>query len=235
MRISKHGDLLRRLFPRYCRLCGEIAPEDTALCGPCREALPWYTTPCRRCAKPMPPLEEATPLCGRCRSNPPVFSHVVAPLRYESPVNRLIAEFKFNAHLATGRLLAQLLLRAVIERDATPPDLVLPTPLHPISLRERGFNQAAELSGHIARELGLPWRSRPLRKIRKTVAQHELKKRQRLVNLRGAITCDADLSGLSIAVVDDIMTTAGTANEISRVLTRSGASDVRLWVVARTP
>lgn len=110
----------------------------------------------------------------------------------------------------------------------------MPMPLHPGRLRERGFNQSLEIAKKISRWLDIPLSADACQRTRDTPSQAGLKWKERRRNVRGAFACDQDLSGKRIAVLDDVMTTGATLNEISRILKERGASEVSAWVVART-
>ena len=113
-------------------------------------------------------------------------------------------------------------------------DLVIPLPLHPDRLRERGFNQALELSRPVAKTLRLPIDITRCRRIRHTHPQADLPVQKRTKNVRGAFQCSMDFSGMRIILVDDVMTSGSSLNECARVLKRHGAAEVILLVAART-
>ena len=112
-------------------------------------------------------------------------------------------------------------------------DLIIPLPLHPLRLRERGFNQAYELAQPISTARGWPIDTHVCSRTRNTPAQAELPWRERVKNIRGAFHCAADLTGKSIALVDDVMTTGASLDECARTLKLHGAARVTLLVVAR--
>jgi ComF family protein len=107
-------------------------------------------------------------------------------------------------------------------------------PLAAARLRERGFNQAQELARRIGRALALPVMSNACRKVADTLPQAALRWTERARNVRGAFVCDADLSGKRVAIVDDVLTTGATLNELAKNIKRAGAAQVHGWVVART-
>ena len=86
----------------------------------------------------------------------------------------------------------------------------------------------------IAARTGVPLLSRGLSRVRATPPQAALPWTERAKNVRGAFACDIDLSGLAIALVDDVMTTGASLAEAAKVLKASGAVSVENWVVART-
>lgn len=220
---------LERLVGPHCGLCGAPGAED-GLCDPCRADLPLLPAArCPRCALPTPDGA----VCGVCLKSPPVHDGVVCPASYEFPVAALIRALKYHGRLAAARPLADLLGRAI--RAESPPDLVLPMPIAPGHLAERGYNQVTE----IARLLERRWRDRldPLALERTTDAppQASLPMNRRRRNVRGAFRCSETVKGRRVAVVDDVMTTGATLDEAARVLKRAGAVEVRGWIVARTP
>jgi ComF family protein len=217
------------LLPPVCRLCGADGRQGRELCRGCEADLPWIRTPCRRCGRPLPEAAGES-LCGRCLRRPPPFDQVIAPLRYQPPVDRLIHAFKFRGDLPAGRLLADLLQQAAADRA---PRLLLPVPLHDRRLRERGFNQALELARQLGRQLRMPVASDLLVRSRATPPQHELPAKARRANIRGAFRVNGSLPAPALAVIDDVLTTGHTAGEIARVLKQAGASRVEVWVVAR--
>jgi ComF family protein len=172
-------------------------------------------------------------VCGACLRHPPAFDFTRTAFRYGFPVDRLLHAFKYGGDLTLAETLALPLARCA--STAPQPDLLLPMPLHPSRLKERGFNQALEIARPLARWLDLPLAADGCRRIRDTPSQAGMKWKERQRNVRGAFVCELELKGKSVAIVDDVMTTGATLNEISRVLKARGAAEVSAWVVARTP
>lgn len=142
----------------------------------------------------------------------------------------LLQAYKYGGDLALAPLLADALAQEV-RADV---DAIVPMPLAPARLRERGFNQAQELARCLGGALELPILTHACRKIIDTPAQATLPFSARAHNVRGAFVCDADLRGMRIAIVDDVMTTGASIDELARNLKRAGAAHVSGWVVART-
>jgi ComF family protein len=111
----------------------------------------------------------------------------------------------------------------------------VPLPLHPARLAERGFNQAVEIAKALSRLSGIAMNAQLGRRVRNTAPQTDLPWRARAANIRHAFVCEQDLAGMSVAVVDDVMTTGATLDEFALTLKRSGAARVQNWVIARTP
>jgi ComF family protein len=211
------------LFGGGCFLCRGAARE--LLCGACDADLPRLSRPlCPRCALESPRGE----LCGRCLSQAPAYDATQAALAYEFPADALVQALKFRGELALAPLLAALLAARLRTERA---DLVVPVPLSTERLRRRGYNQAVEIARHMPGgrlELTLCQRTRD------APPQMELPYEARQRNVRGAFRCTRPLGGATVAVVDDVMTTGATLDEMARTLKGAGAERVVNWVVART-
>ncbi len=222
--------LLRWLLPSRCLVCGDAA-RDQDLCASCERDLPRNDPACLTCALPLP---NAAAQCGACQVALPPFAACAAALRYASPVDRLLTRFKFHAGLAEGRLLARRMLDDLPVRDAD--EVMVPLPLHPSRLGQRGYNQALELARPLARAWGLPLRPAALRRIRATTAQTELDAAARRRNVRGAFRVDDDeLKGRRVLLIDDVITTGATVREAAATLLAAGAAEVRVIAAARAP
>ncbi len=185
--------------------------------------------PGNRCAVCALPLTSGK-ACGACLSRPPRFDRVEAVFAYLFPVDALIQAFKYGRRLALARLLGES-LAGLVARDV---DAIVPMPLAPGRLAERGFNQALEIARVASAATGIALLPRACRKVTETPAQAMLPWKERARNVRRAFVCDADLEGQRIAVVDDVLTTGATLNELARVLRKANAAEVRGWIVART-
>jgi ComF family protein len=216
------------LFDQDCALCGS-ASRDRLVCVACDRALPRLRVACARCAAPL----AQAGLCGECLRGAPAFDEAAAAFEYRFPVDRLVQRFKAAGDLAIGRWLALQLLERV--RPAERPDRIVAPPLSREKLRRRGFNQALEIAKHVGRALRVPVDLAALEKVRDTPAQQGLTRRERRANLRGAFRCARRFEGEHVAIIDDVVTTAATANALARLLKRAGAARVSVWAVARTP
>jgi ComF family protein len=220
----------RSLFPATCVLCGCDAAGELDLCAACRAELPRVLRPCPRCGLPL--ATDAESECGACVTNPPAFSRTVVPFRYDDPVKHLIHALKFNQKLYVARVLGELMAEQCAQEGARP-DLIIPVPLHPARLRERGFNQALELARPIAAHLHIPINVHACQRTRRTAAQSDLPAEQRAKNIKGAFELKEQLQVRRVAIVDDVMTTGATVDELARTLIANGVGDVHIWVCAR--
>ena len=155
---------------------------------------------------------------------------MIAPLAYDGPVRRLIRDFKFHEQLYAGRALVELLAR---QFDSAGLDALLPVPLHRTRLVERGFNQSLEISRLLAIELGIPVDRHMLQRVRATDSQAGLSLHGRRNNLLGAFSCHNRHAYRRVAVIDDVITTGSTIDEIARTLRRNGVERIEAWGLAR--
>ena len=217
----------------HCQLCGQAGDQARDLCTACAAEFVRNDVCCPRCALP---LEAPALLCGECLEHAPPFASAVAPFVYGHPLDMLMTRFKFGRSLAAGRVLAELWIDALRALPPARPDVLIPVPLHPDRLRERGYNQALELVRPVAQASQVPLRADLLLRTRATLAQTNLDATARAKNLRGAFKA-AETAALPahVAIVDDVMTTGVTLRECARTLLRAGAQRVDVWALARAP
>lgn len=214
-------------FGGNCYLCRGAA--DGVLCAQCDADLPRLLTPrCPSCAL----ASDSGAVCGRCLATPPAYDGTVAALAYEFPADVLVQSLKFRSELALAPLLAGLLVSRLPRGVRV--DYLLPVPLSAARLRERGFNQALEIARHVAAATGCKLAPMLAERSRDTPPQIDLPHVERARNVRGAFRCTQPLAGAEVAVLDDVMTTGATLEELAATLKRAGASRVLNWVVART-
>ena len=214
------------MLAQPCLLCG-TASRNGIFCAACEAALPYLTAPhCPVCAVPT----AAGDVCGRCLKDAPNFQRTVACFAYTFPLDKLVQALKYGEQLVLVNSLADKLAQQVDAR----PDFLVPMPLHPARLRERGFNQSLELAHRVGYKLSIPVLSDACQRVRDTPPQTALSWKERGKNMRRAFACTQDLSGKSVAVVDDVMTSGASLNELALTLRRAGTVEVSAWVIART-
>jgi len=175
--------------------------------------------------------------CGACLKDTPNFHKTVVAFHYEAPVSDLITSLKFNGQHLFLPLLSDYLLKAIetnYEKDNLP-EVIVPVPLHSKKLCERGFNQALLIAQSLSKQLNTPLLTKSTVRNRYTQAQSALDANQRHKNLKGAFSVNNlnEFDNKSVAIVDDVMTTGTTANELSCQLIKAGASRVDVWCIAR--
>lgn len=222
----------KAIYPPRCLLCGTEGDAGRDLCHDCYHDLPHNPFSCLLCALPLAGGEAG--LCGHCLKHPPLFDGSLIPFRYAAPLDHLLLGLKFNRQLLNARLLGGLMAEAIAVRGEVLPDCIVPVPLHPSRLRERGYNQALELARPVTRALGIPLAPQLVRRDKATEAQSRLEQGARRRNIRGAFSVLGELPG-HIAILDDVVTTGSTVNELARVLRKGGARRVVVWACARVP
>ena len=214
------------LFGGNCFLCRGAARD--ILCERCDADLPRLGTEhCPRCALASP----SGAVCGRCLTQPPAYDATVAALAYRFPADVLVQALKFRGELALAPFLGSLLSECISNKAVS---CILPVPLSSERLRGRGYNQALEIARHVARATGARLALDGCRRSRDTSVQMELPLAERAHNVRGAFECPRLVEGATVAVLDDVMTSGATLNEVAATLKRAGAARVVNWVVART-
>ena len=226
--IDSCANIAHLLLPQDCLLCG-IRSVRQQPCPDCRQDLPFHHgDACPVCGIPSPQAE----ICGNCLKHPPHFDATCAAFIYAFPLDALLRALKYQGRLAIAELAGTLLAQRVASRPR--PDLVIPMPLHPQRLRERGFNQASEIARVVARRIAVPLAMDAVLRIRATEPQAGLPLERRGKNIRKAFACTQDLTQKRIAIVDDVMTSGASLNELARTLKAAGAAHVECWVTART-
>lgn len=180
------------------------------------------------CALPTPAGET----CGKCLQYPPQFDRTIAAFSYDFPINQLVKALKFHDRLVLVNFLAD----ALVTHIDVMPDVVIAMPLHPIRLRSRGYNQSQLLAARVAAQLKVTLGSELCHRVRDTPPQSSLPLKERDKNMRQAfaITDGERVRGKHIAIVDDVMTSSASMEELAKVLKEAGATSVTACVVART-
>lgn len=218
-------------LPAVCVLCHHYHHEKFAVCQICTSFLVRIKHGCRTCRLPID--DQQVDQCGYCIKRKPVYDRVLTAYSFEEPLRALLHEFKYRQALYLRTFMAQLML------DARPseiyqPDCLVPVPMHPKRLRERGFNQAAELTKILARELNLPYNLTLCEKTINTAAQVNLNGKHRNRNLQKAFIAKA-CNYQHVTLIDDLLTTGSTANALASALKKQGVTRVDVWCLARTP
>jgi len=202
------------------------------LCVACYDALEKMEDQCYCCAKPFP-IHSSTPrLCGKCQKNSPAFDKTYSPFIHQGAMRYLINQLKFNGAYKNSRLLG-LLLANYLGKNAELPDLIIPVPLHSNRYKQRGFNQTHEIAKTIAKELNLAIDISCCQRIKNTPHQISLTAKQRRKNIKNAFQVTKLPKVNHIAILDDVMTTGATANELARLLKSAGINRVDVWLCAR--
>jgi len=172
-------------------------------------------------------------VCLQCQIEPPIFDEAVCALHYSTPVDYLIKRMKFGHQLSYAKVLGSLLAQHLSQMDISSVDAILPVPLHKSRLRQRGFNQALEMAKDMRKYHGLPLLTSVTRVVN-TKAQTLVKGEDRALNLSGAFSIKSGVElPRHITILDDVITTGSTSNELARLLKVKGVEKVSVWAVAR--
>lgn len=215
------------LLPQNCLLCDAHAGKEL-LCAACRNDLPRHNDPaCPVCAHPSPQWA----ICGACLKNPPAFDATHAVFIYDFPLDALLKNLKYGGNLVLADFFAEAMLAHL---PATRPDVLIPMPLHPQRLKERGFNQSLEIARRLSQAWEIPLVTAGVTRTRHSEPQASLPLAKRAANVRGIFTVSGDFEGKSILLVDDILTSGASLNELAKTLKKAGANRVECLVAART-
>jgi len=231
-RLSAH-------LPSSCALCATDCREN--LCADCRDRYFDRTrVRCPQCGIPIGTVASDSGRCGDCMQHSRQFDATVVATDYAAPVDHLVLGLKFGGQLALAPLLGALLHEAIVHQPGLPAlPLLTVVPLSMQRLVERGFNQSLEIARPLARALNASLVPALLHRTRETQMQATLPPDERYRNVHGAFVVAGGstehLRGQHIGVVDDVMTTGETLDEIAATLKRCGATRVTNLVFARTP
>ena len=221
-----------RIFPPRCLVCLDPGqPPALDLCPGCQADLARDVPACTGCARPLPQPDIF--LCGECLRRPRAFDAAFAAYRYEFPVDWMVRRRKYGGEIAAARVLGTLLGRVAATAHALHVEALLPVPLHRAREARRGYNQALEIARYAGRELGLPVVHDLLVRHRATTEQADLDAQARRRNVRGAFELLRSTGLSRVAIVDDVLTTGSTVEELARLLKADGVQWIEAWAVAR--
>ncbi len=225
------------LYPPLCTICGRSIRAGEYLCDQCETKAVRIVAPfCEKCSEPFDGAITGVFTCANCAHRTIYFDAAVAAYRGRGIVREVIHEFKYGRRIHLRHLVARWLRSALDDERLLGRcfDVIIPVPLHPTRQRERGFNQATLLAELLSAQTSI--RCKPLlERTRYTTTQTALDRPERMENLHNAFRLrkNADVRGLRVLLVDDVLTTGSTLNECARVLKRAGAFSVHAATAAR--
>ncbi|RLB30338.1 MAG: ComF family protein [Deltaproteobacteria bacterium] len=243
--MSVFRGLLDIIYPPRCAVCGAFLIHEKSLkgngargfCSRCLSDFHKIRPPyCTICGKPFISENQEDHLCEDCLRKHPYYEALRAPYVYEGAMLEAIHLFKYGGKRHLSKSLGALIAQFAAEwLGADNPLLVMPVPLHPKRLRERGFNQSLLLGRDVALRLGVKLDFLSLRRVRYTQPQTTLGRKERLKNVREAFALEplSNVKGKRILIVDDVTTTGSTLNECARILKRAAAEKVFALTLAR--
>ncbi|CQI88736.1 gluconate periplasmic binding protein [Yersinia rohdei] len=219
-----------------CWLCQQpLYHPKHGICCYCRRHLPKLPPCCPCCG-----LLSSNPVlpCGRCLIQPPRWGSLTFVSDYVPPLNQLIKKLKFSGVTPLAPVLARLLLLRWLDARRLglvgKPDRIISVPLHRWRCWRRGYNQTDLLARPLAHWLGCHYSHTTLQRIRATPAQQQLNASARRKNMRGIFRCLEPIHGQHIALLDDVVTTGSTLNEIAKLLWAKGIASLQVWCICRT-
>ena len=237
VKVNRIWNRLGRNLPcaGICYLCScALKTDEFLICAPCKYDLPLNTRACTVCAMPVPAKGTICGVCLQTDSRP--VGKTFALFKYTFPVNRLIHDLKFNARIEIAAFLGEWMARVATEQGLSMPQCFIPVPLHKSRVAERGYNQSLEIARAISHALNIPVNYNLCDRIINTPPQSGMTAALRGLNIRGAFATAAHCVSLPghAVLVDDVITTGATVNELARVLRANGVERVDFWVSART-
>jgi len=217
------------ILPTFCYLCQNRAEPHQVICQGCLADLPAIEEACTLCGISM--LHPG--VCGKCQRKPPKLNSVLTAYRYGYPVDRIIKKYKYKQDLSIARPLINALICRINNESSALPQAIVPVPLHYLRHYLKGFNQALEIAKIVGNAFNISVDAHSLQRKRATAPQYRLTPQQRKNNLAGAFRIKKPVSYRSIAIVDDIITTGATGNEIAKLYRQAGVKHIELWALAR--
>ena len=223
--------LLQKLLAPRCCLCGLSCNSlEVPFCEHCYNDLPLWVGGCSCCGMPLRSAGEGL-LCGSCQSKPKPFDNMCLLAWYADAVPKLIGKFKYHNNLKAGYLLSKSWLKH--QQNLQLPQVLIPVPIHPYKLAQRGFNQAAFIADVFAKDLNLPVDLDVCQKILHTKASVKLNRKERLAQVKKLYKTNICLYE-HVAIVDDVVTTQATVTILAQQLRKQGVKRVDVWALART-
>lgn len=211
-----------------CYFC--LLPTNAAWCKQCELDFMEECIRCTICAKP----HYAATICGKCLLDPPLFSTTTVLFNYAYPVKKIVLNFKFGKRAELSILFSEKLLVRIINKGDKLPETLIPVPLHKKRQAQRGYNQSLELAKNLSKKLGIPVSTGLCKRIVNTDPQSELPVKSRQKNVKDAFALNNDNIPKHIAIIDDVITTGSTINEISKLFKKAGCERIDIWAIART-
>lgn len=209
-----------------CALCD--IPSSLPICNHCFTELESNNSiNCRYCAKP------GKNICYDCESNQPIFSHTYCNYLYQTPLNRLLYQLKY--HLKTKNVWALgYILNKTLTRIKPDTDIIIPMPISKERFQQRGFNQTQKILNYYQVKSGkIPVISNLVKKVNNTPQLAKLNKEERL-NIKLDFRVTRNITGKNILIVDDVITTGFTANQLALALKKQGANRIELCTLMRS-
>lgn len=224
------------ITPYTCVICLETSDQKRDICSHCQNNLPLLVNTCLQCGIAFSKTHRSE-RCGQCLKHSPHFDNTVVGFDYRSPIDGWLRQFKFHKKGLYARLLTEIyiekLARLFEQQPEQIPQVLIPMPLHWRRLAQRGFNQAHTIAQYLSQHFEIPIVYTSVTRTRYTKAQSSLGLLSRKSNIQGAFLI-RNLNAMDhVAIIDDIITTGSTVNELSKQLKFKGVCRVSVWALAR--
>ncbi len=220
-------EVKQTFFSGACYFCQ--SKTDYTWCRDCERDFIQKTSRCPVCAR----FNQHANVCGNCLKNPPPFISTETLFNYVYPTNHLIKPFKFSNRPELANVFAEKLASILKLKRVMLPEFLVPVPLHRKRQRERGYNQSSQFAQQLGKQLGLTVNSSLCSRIKNTHPQSTLPMKTRRKNVKGAFCLNSNQVPKHIAIVDDVMTTGSTINEVAGLFSKAGCQRIDVWVIAR--
>lgn len=223
--IEQAKDLI---FPTVCANCGRLGEM---ICDECQSRIAWLEEPmCQLCGR-----MSGREVCRECEERPITpLTQLRSTALYQEPLDRIIKQFKYNSYFNLAKPLASLMAQAW-PHWSEEIDLIVPAPLHKKRERQRGYSQSHLLAQELASAVFIPYSATAIQRVRHTPPQVGLSSTDRQKNLVDAFTADEkQVSGKSILIIDDVVTTGATLVESAKAVQKSGAKYIFAYCIATT-
>lgn len=223
--------VIRFFLPYTCCLCQAICQkEQNDICTTCEQVLHFQFSICIICNREI--NNDELTLCGTCIKKPPSFDTTTCIGPYHKELRYLVTQFKFHEKLFIGKLLSKILIKKLSASFL--PECLIPVPLHPKRLSERGYNQSLEIALSLSKYLSIPIDKKLCQRLRYTAPQSKLRGEDRRKNVKNAFILREKCKYKHVAIVDDVLTTGQTVEEVAKLLKQHGVKKVEIWCLART-
>ena len=224
----KHTIANLLIWQRYCTICA--LPSTNLICNECLDDLEKINI--SSCLKCKASIDSHHILCNNCISHKTQFDNLYCKFSYQQPLATILHKLKYSSQLEYAKFLSYILYQSIT--SAPTPDLIIPIPLHRKRLIQRGFNQVNELLfWYKVQNPNVIIDNKIVTRTKNTEHQTLLTPEKRQLNMKNAFTLHKSVDGLRIVIVDDVVTTNATVNELATMLKDYGAEHVDVWCLMR--
>lgn len=223
--ISKIKNLI---FPANltCDICGKEIGEvkSKAICENCEKKLPFIFHGCTKCGEK---IEGEYDVCYNCKNNLREFDKAHSVFEYSGTAKEMVWKLKYENAKYLAKTMASFLTEHIIKNNIKF-DIITFVPAHKTTLKSRGYNQAKLLANCCCQNLNLKLEEDVLLRIKENASQVELSAKEREKNIENSFIVNnkTAIKHKTVLVIDDVLTTGATLNEVARVLKNAGASKV---------